>query len=163
MLTALNYAYQRGDLALCQGVVIAPAGGVDQVFQAVTAAIYFAAGDLDRSKVLDDANDGVEVVAWRRLHAAYVLPLLEVLPPVTKDRHAQIVHWLEAAGRFVLSDSGYDKASRTTCFMIVCAGEQYAGGETEADVNAKRVLEGVWCWSGRGVAARRMRTCEHTP
>ena len=95
MLTALNYAYQRGDLALCQGVVVAPAGGADQVFQAVTAAIYFAAGDLDRSKVLDDAYHGVEVVAWRRLHAAYVLPLLEVLPPVTKDRHARIVHWLD--------------------------------------------------------------------
>jgi hypothetical protein len=88
-------AYQRGDLALGQGVVVASAGGADQVFQAITAAIYFAAGDLDGPKVLHDANYGVEVVTRRRFHAAYVLTFLEVLPPVTKDRHAQIVHWLD--------------------------------------------------------------------
>ena len=91
----LYYAYQRGDLALGQGVVVASAGGADQVFQAITAAIYFAAGDLDGPQVLHDANHGVEVVARRRFHAAYVLPFLEVLPPVTKDRHAQIVHRLD--------------------------------------------------------------------
>ena len=91
----LNDAYQRGDLALGQGVVVASSGGADQVFQAITAAIYFAAGDLDGPQVLHDANHGVEVVARRRFHAAYVLPFLEVLPPVTKDRHAQIVHRLD--------------------------------------------------------------------
>ena len=88
-------AYQRGNLALGQGVVVAPAGGPDQVLQAITAAIYFTAGDLDGPQVLHNANYGVEVVARRRFHAAYVLPFLEVLLPVTKDRHAQIVHRLD--------------------------------------------------------------------
>jgi hypothetical protein len=85
-------AYQRGDLALGQGVVVAPAGGADQVLQAITSAIYFAAWDLDGSQVLHDANYGVEAVARLRFHAAYVLPFLVVIPPVTKDRHAYIVH-----------------------------------------------------------------------
>ena len=88
-------AYQRRDLALGQGVVVALAGGADQVFQTITAAIYFTAGDLDGPQVLHDANYRVEVVARRRFHAAYVLPFLEVLPPVTKDRHAEIVHRLD--------------------------------------------------------------------
>jgi hypothetical protein len=88
-------AYQCGDLALGQGVVVASAGGADQVFQAITAAIYFAAWNLDGPQVLHDANHGVEVVARRRFQVAYVLPFLEVLPPVTKDRHAQIVHRLD--------------------------------------------------------------------
>ena len=95
MLTSLNYAYQCGDLALGQGVVVAPAGGADQVFQTITAAIYFTAGDLDGPQVLHDTNYGVEIVARGGFHAAYVLPFLEVLPPITKDRHAQIVHRLD--------------------------------------------------------------------
>ena len=88
-------AYQRGDLALGQGVVVAPAGSADQVFQTITAAIYFTAGDLDGPQVLHDANYKVEVVARRRFHAAYVLTFLEVLPSVTKDRHVPIVHRLD--------------------------------------------------------------------
>ena len=88
-------AYQRGDLALGKGVIVALTCCADQVFQAVTAAIYFAAGDLDGPQVFHDANYGVEVVARRRFHAAYVLPFLEVLLPVTKDRHARIVHRLD--------------------------------------------------------------------
>jgi hypothetical protein len=88
-------AYQRGDLALGQGVIVAPAGGGDQVFQAITAAIYFAAGDFDRPQVLYNANYRVEAIARRRFHAAYVLPFLEVLPSVTKGRHARIVHRLD--------------------------------------------------------------------
>ena len=95
MQTSLDYAYQRGDLALGQGVVVAPAGGADQVFQTITAAIYFTAGDLDGPQVLHDTNYGVEVVARRGFHAAHVLPFFEVLPPVAKDRHAEIVHRLD--------------------------------------------------------------------
>jgi hypothetical protein len=88
-------AYQRRDLALGQGVVVALAGGADQVFQTITAAIYFTAGDLDGPQVLHDANYGVEVVSRRRFHAAHVLPFFEVPPPVAKDRHAAIVHPLD--------------------------------------------------------------------
>ena len=88
-------AYQRGDLALSQGVVVAPAGGADQVFQTITAAIYFTAGDLDGPQVFHDANYRVEVVARRRFHAANILPFLEVPPPVAKDPHAEIVHRLD--------------------------------------------------------------------
>jgi hypothetical protein len=88
LVEMLYDAYQRGDLALGQGVVVAPAGGADQVFQAIAAAIYFAARDLDGPQVLHDANYGVEAVARLRFHTAYVLPFFEVLPPVTKDRHA---------------------------------------------------------------------------
>jgi hypothetical protein len=88
-------AYQRGDLALGQGVVVATAGGADQVFQAITAAVYFAAGDLDGSQIFHYPNYGVEAVARGRFHAAYVLPFLEVLPSVTKGRHARIVHRLD--------------------------------------------------------------------
>jgi hypothetical protein len=47
--------------------------------------------------------------------------------------------------------------------MIVCASERYAGGETEADVNAKRVLEDVWRGGSRGIVARRVRKYERTP
>src|SRR5215203_6853916 len=140
-------AYQRGDLTLGQGVIRAPSGGADQVFQAIAAAIYFATGNLDRPQVLHDAHHGVEVVARGRLHPAYVLPFLEVLSPVTKDRHAQIVH------RFDLDHIGHRVAlpaaipgtiwSCKACSMIVWAGERCAGGESEADINAKRVLDGL--------------------
>jgi hypothetical protein len=47
--------------------------------------------------------------------------------------------------------------------MIVCASERYAGEETEADVNAKRVLEDVWRGGSRGIVARRVRKYELTP
>ena len=91
----LDNAYQWGDFAFGEGVVVAFAPGADHVFDAVAAAVDFAAGDLDGTKVFDDAYYGVEVVARRRLHATHVLTLLEVFSPVAKDRHGRIVHRLD--------------------------------------------------------------------
>jgi hypothetical protein len=94
-LSVLDYAHQRRDFTFGQGVVVAFVFCADHVFDAVAAAVYFAAGNLDGAEVLDDAYYGIEAVARRRVHAAYVLSLLEVFPAVAKDRHGRIVHWLD--------------------------------------------------------------------
>src|SRR5919107_5632783 len=92
MRLALDDMHERRELALRQSVVLGLAGRVDQVFQAVGPAVNLAAGDLYRPQVLHDAHYGVEAVARHRVLMADVLPLLIVLPPVTKHGHSEIVH-----------------------------------------------------------------------
>lgn len=90
---SLDNFYEGREFAVGEGVFrFALASRMNEIFEAIASAVYFAARDLDRAEILDDLHDGIQAVPRRRVHAPRILALLETLTTVSVKCHARIVH-----------------------------------------------------------------------